>query len=222
MQFILVQAKRSLNIAYIVKTHVIYLANLQGMVLLTLSASVPALKPPTCSASDQELGNCVRASSSQRAMLYISLAFLIIGYGGITPSSVPFGADQFDKTDKKYKKEMNSYYNWYYAMTTIAIFFSYTVIVYLQTEVSWSIGFGVPAGLMVISIVVFFLGTKLYVHVAPKGSIFTSIAQVLVASLSKLNLRLPYPDDVDQQEKALYDPPIDAGIFKLRLTQQFK
>jgi POT family len=107
-------------------------------------------------------------------------------------------------------------------VTAGAIFIAYTVIVYLQTEVSWPIGFGTPAGLMVISIIAFFLGTKFYIHVAPKGSIFTSIAQVLVASVLKINLRLPYPDDVDQQEKELYDPPIDDVKFKLRLTKQFK
>ncbi|KAJ3688515.1 hypothetical protein LUZ61_017679 [Rhynchospora tenuis] len=135
---------------------------------------------------------------------------------------VPFGADQFDKTDEQHEKETKSYYNWYYALIAGAIFIAYTVIVYIQSEVSWPIGFGIPAGLMAFSIVIFFLGTKLYIHMVPEGSIFTSIAQVLVASILKRNLRLPYPDDVDQQEKRLYDPPISVGKFKLRLTKQFR
>ncbi|KAJ3688514.1 hypothetical protein LUZ61_017678 [Rhynchospora tenuis] len=196
--------------------------NLLGMALLTLSASVPGFKPPKCSTSDQELGNCVGASTFQHAILYMSLAFLAIGYGGTVPCSVPFGADQFDKTDEQHEKETKSYYNWYYALIAVAIFIAYTVIVYIQSEVSWPIGFGVPTGLMAFSIVIFFLGTKLYIYVAPEGSIFTNIAQVLVASILKRNLMLPYPDEVDQQEKELYDPPVSAGKYKLRLTKQFR
>ncbi|KAJ3688519.1 hypothetical protein LUZ61_017683 [Rhynchospora tenuis] len=196
--------------------------NLLGMAFLTLSASVPCFKPPKCSTSDQEIGKCVGASTFQQAILYMSLAFLAIGYGGTTPCSVPFGADQFDKTNEQHEKETKSYYNWYYALLASAIFIAYTIIVYIQSEVSWPIGFGVPAGLMAFSIVIFLLGTKLYTYVAPEGSIFTSIAQVLVASILKRNLKLPYPIDVDQQVKELYDPPISTGKFKLRLTKQFR
>ncbi|KAJ3688516.1 hypothetical protein LUZ61_017680 [Rhynchospora tenuis] len=187
--------------------------NFLGMALLTLSASMPGFKPPKCSTSDQVLGNCVGASTFQHAILYMSLAFLAIGYGGTTPCSMPFGADQFDKTNEQHEKEMKSYYNWYYALIAGACFIAYTVIVYLQSEVSRPIGFGVPAGLMAFSIVIFFLGTKLYIYVAPEGSVFKSIAQVLVASTFKKNLKLPYPDDVDQQENELYNPPICAGRF---------
>ncbi|KAM3353572.1 hypothetical protein ACQJBY_024623 [Aegilops geniculata] len=197
--------------------------SLLGMLGLTLSASVPALKPPDCSQTAQLGGHCNSPSTLQLSVLYISLAFLTIGGGAIRPCSLPFGVDQFDMTDEKSRKGLNSYYNWYYGTTTAALVFSMTILIYIQNSISWPIGFGIPTFFMLLSIIILFMGTRLYVHVPPEGSIFTGIAQVLVASFKKRRLKLSHPDNINQQELLLFSPPIGGHrIFRLPLTSQFR
>ncbi|CAN0857644.1 Protein NRT1/ PTR FAMILY 2.9 [Linum grandiflorum] len=68
---------------------------------------------------------------------------------------------------------------------------SVTGIVYVQSDVSWAIGLGIPAFLMFLSCAVFFWGTSIYVLVKPQGSPLTSVVQVLVAASRKKRLQLP-------------------------------
>uniref|UniRef100_A0ACD5XGQ5 Uncharacterized protein n=1 Tax=Avena sativa TaxID=4498 RepID=A0ACD5XGQ5_AVESA len=194
-----------------------------GMLGLTLSAALPAFRPPGCNQTTQLGEHCNSPSTLQLGALYLSLGFLTIGGGAVRPCSLPFGVDQFDMTDEKRRKGINSYYNWYYGTTTAALVFSLTVLIYIQNSISWPIGFGIPTFFMLMAIIVLFMGTRLYVHVPPEGSIFTGIFQVLVASFKKRRLKLPNPHDIDQQELLLYDPPMRGNrIFKLPLTSQYR
>ncbi|KAL9250851.1 NRT1/ PTR FAMILY 2.13-like protein [Drosera capensis] len=94
---------------------------------------------------------------------------------------------------------------------------SVTAVVYIQNSVSWVLGFSIPTILMFSSIVLFFLGTKFYVHVAPEGSIFSSIAQVFVAAYKKRCLNHP------SEERFLYDPPVNSALAsKLPLTNEYR
>ncbi|KAM3353571.1 hypothetical protein ACQJBY_024622 [Aegilops geniculata] len=197
--------------------------SLLGMLGLTLSASVRAFKLADCNQTIQLGEHCNSPSTLQLSVLYLSLAFLIIGGGAIRPCSLPFGVDQFDMTDKNSQKGLNSYYNWYYGTTTIGLVFSMTILVYIQATISWPIGFGIPTFFMFLSIIILFMGTRLYVHVPPEGSIFTGIAQVLLASFKKRRLKLPSSDDISQQELFLFSPPMRGHrIFRLPLTSQFR
>ncbi|KAG8054246.1 hypothetical protein GUJ93_ZPchr0001g31821 [Zizania palustris] len=198
-------------------------ASLLGMLGMTLSASIPALNPQSCNQTTRVGGDCNSPSTLQQSVLYLSLGFLIIGGGAIRPCSLPFGVDQFDKTNEESRKGLNSYYNWYYGTTTAALVLSMTIVIYIQNNVSWPIGFGIPTFLMLLSIIILFLGTNMYVHVPPEGSIFTGIAQVFVASFKKRSLKLPCRHDINQQELMLYNPPSRGNrIFRLPLTSQFR
>lgn len=186
-----------------------------------MSASLPALRPPICNEISQLNGHCSNPSTLQLSVLYLSLGLLTIGGGAVRPCSLAFGVDQFDKTDQESRKSLNSYYNWYYGTTNAALVFSTTILIYIQNSFSWAIGFGIPTVFMFLANIFFFAGTRLYVHVPPEGSIFSGIAQVLVASFKKRRLRLPCPEDINQQELMLYNPSTNR-IFRLPLTSQFR
>jgi hypothetical protein len=193
------------------------------MLGLTLSASLPALKPAGCNQTTEFGENCNSPSKLQLSVLYLSLGFLTIGGGAIRPCSLPFGVDQFDMTDEKSRKGLSSYYNWYYGTTSASLVFALTIIVYIQNNISWPIGFGIPTFFMFMAIIVLFMGTRLYVHVPPEGSIFTGIAQVLAVSFKKRRLKLPYPHDINREDLLLYNPPTRGNrIFRLPLTPQFR
>lgn len=186
------------------------------MVGLTLTAWVPSLRPKDCSSN----GECSGANTIQMGVLIGSLGFLAVATGGIRPCSIPFGVDQFDLTNETGRRGMNSYYNWYYTTFTVVVMLSLTVMVYVQDNLSWVIGFGIPTSLMLISIVLFFLGTRLYVYVKPEGSIFSGVAQVLVAAFRKRRLQLPQGEKVAVD---YYDPPLQGIVLsKLPLTNEFR
>ncbi|CAN6315352.1 unnamed protein product [Urochloa humidicola] len=198
-----------------------------GMVVITLSATIRQLKPPSCSAAARQAGTCAGPSALHRAVLYVGMGLMVVSAGGTNPTALPFGADQFDETNERHKAGLTRYFNGYYAIAMLATFLALTAIVYIQDKVSWGLGFAIPTVLMVAAFAVFLLGTPIYVRVPAEGSIFSSVAQVAVASCRKWRLRLPHPDDARRQEEALYNPdPAASGgngrrrVFRLPLTLQ--
>ncbi|KAL8150183.1 hypothetical protein V2J09_019991 [Rumex salicifolius] len=191
-------------------------AGFLGMVVLTLTAWIPNLRPNKCSGPAQ----CTTGpNTAQLGVLIASLVLLSIATGGIRPCSIPFGVDQFDFTTEEGRKGIGSYYNWYYTTFTVVVMLALTVMVYVQENLSWVIGFGIPTGLMLASIVLFFLGTRLYVYVKPEGSIFSGVAQAFVAAYRKRRLRIP-----DGEKVGVYhDPPLQGIVVsKLPLTNEFR
>ncbi|PKA48362.1 putative peptide/nitrate transporter [Apostasia shenzhenica] len=67
---------------------------------------------------------------------------------------------------------------------------SSTIIIYVQSDVDWGLGLGIPTILMFFSCTFFFLGSKIYVKVKPEGSPFSNVARVLTAAWRKRNLEL--------------------------------
>lgn len=164
------------------------------MAVLTLSAAISKLHPPTCSTSGT--GTCTGPTSWQLAFLFTGFGFLVIGAGGIRPCNLAFGADQFDPNSESGRKGISSFFNWYYFTFTFAVMLSVTLIVYIQSSVSWAIGFAIPTGLMLISCILFFLGSKIYVKVKPEGSPLTRLVQVVMAANKKRHLKLPEQPDL--------------------------
>ncbi|CAN8291646.1 unnamed protein product [Cochlearia groenlandica] len=191
---------------------------LLGLMTVTLTAWLPQLHPPPCNI--QPPGSCDGPNKLQLGILLLGLGFLSIGSGGIRPCSIPFGVDQFDQRTEQGLKGMASFFNWYYLTLALALIVSHTVLVYLQVSTSWVVGFGIPAGLMAIALVLYFVGMRFYVYVRPEGSVFSSIARVIVAARKKRNLEVPAVEDGTVE---YYDPPVKPSVLsKIPLTNQFK
>uniref|UniRef100_A0A0E0MQ30 Uncharacterized protein n=1 Tax=Oryza punctata TaxID=4537 RepID=A0A0E0MQ30_ORYPU len=189
------------------------LSSCLGMLLLTLTAALRSLHPPPCFSSS----SCQGPTHCQMAALLASFAFLVLGAGGIRPCNLAFGADQFDPRTDSGRRGIASFFNWYYFTFTVAMMLSATLIIYIQSNVSWAIGLAVPAALMALSCALFFMGTRLYVRVRPEGSPFTSFARVLVAAARKR--RVPAPPSADD----LFDPPHQSKLVaKIAYTDQFR
>jgi dipeptide/tripeptide permease len=161
------------------------------MVLLTLSVSLPALKPPPCDGSI-----CPRASTLQLGVYFAGLYIVALGNGGTKPNISTIGADQFDEFDPREKRHKLSFFNWWMFTIFVGILFSSTVLVYLQDNISWTVGYGIPTLGLLISLAVFLAGTKLYRHKVPQGSPFTRMGKVIAAAFCKR--RLPVPADAKE------------------------
>jgi len=140
---------------------------------------------------------CSSATPAQLAVLFISMGLISIGAGCIRPCSIAFGADQLTIRERSNNgRLLDSYFNWYYTSIALSTVIALSVIVYIQENLGWKIGFGVPAMLMFISAVSFILGSPIYVKSKPGHSLLTSFVQVVVVAIKNRKLRLP--DSFDQ------------------------
>ncbi|KAL3753105.1 hypothetical protein ACJRO7_000494 [Eucalyptus globulus] len=190
---------------------------LMGMSLLTLAVSVPSLRPPSCDPAIKEEECDKRASALQIGIFYLALYIIAAGTGGTKPNISTMGADQFDDFEPKERAQKLSFFNWWMLGIVFGILFATTVLIYIQDNVGWALGYGLPTLGLALSVLVFLVGTPFYRHKAPSGSPLTTMAQVLVASIRKR--KLPVPSDTKElyelsheQYAELKKFPIDHSI----------
>lgn len=162
----------------------------QGMCLLTLAVSLPSLRPPPCSQAVNE-ENCAKASGFQVSIFYCALYIIALGSGGTKPNISTIGADQFDEFEPKERTHKLSFFNWWMISLIFGVLFSNSFLVYIQENVGFSIGYGLPTAGLTIAVSVFLIGTPFYRHKVVSGSPLTRIAQVLVLAAKKWKLPLP-------------------------------
>ncbi|GKA02197.1 NRT1/ PTR family 8.2-like protein [Tanacetum coccineum] len=183
-----------------------------GMGMLTLSASVPGLKP-TCYGSD-----VCSTTKAQIALCFTSLYLVALGTGGITPCVSSYGADQFDDHDEVEEKQKSSFFNWYFFVINIGALVAHS-LVWVQENVGWGWGFSIPTIAMGIAVVSFFSGTKFYRNQIPSGSPLTRMCQVIVASFRKKKIQVP------SDSSLLYETSdagfLDSGSRKIDHTLDF-
>ncbi|KAL6642571.1 hypothetical protein ACP70R_020752 [Stipagrostis hirtigluma subsp. patula] len=149
-----------------------------GMILLSLSAVVP-------------LSIHTMLIPLWDALPSLGLFLTALGLGGIWPCVPTFGADQFDETDGVEKAQLEVYYNWYYIAVNGGFFLASTVLVWVQDNCGWGLGFGIPTLFSAIGITGFLVNMKRYRYQKPGGSSLTRICQVVVAAIRKINVEAP-------------------------------
>ncbi|KAG0453377.1 hypothetical protein HPP92_024681 [Vanilla planifolia] len=174
---------------------------LLGMIGVTVSAILPGLRPPACELKSE---TCHRATTCQLLVFYGSLLLTAAGSGGIRPCVVAFGADQFE-LDRPMAQHggRRSFFNLYFFSMGFSTLLALTVAVYVQDNVGWGLGFGIPSIAMFVSIVVLVAGYPLYIRRKPGGSPLTRVTQVLVAAVRKRKIHLPADANLLYQDKEL-------------------
>lgn len=164
---------------------------LSGFILLSVQAHLPQLKPPRCnpmpptSTLNNGVEICIEAKGFKAMIFFIALYLVALGSGCVKPNMISHGADQFNQNDPKQHKKLSTYFNFAYFAFSLGELVALTVLVWVQTHSGMDLGFGVSAAAMAIGLVSLVCGTTLYRNKPPQGSIFTPIAQVLVAAFYK-------------------------------------
>ncbi|XP_010256950.1 PREDICTED: protein NRT1/ PTR FAMILY 5.1-like [Nelumbo nucifera] len=186
-----------------------------GMVLLTMAVSVGSLKP-TCAN-----GICNKASKSQIAFFYSSLYIIAIGAGGTKPNISTFGADQFDDFNPHEKDLKVSFFNWWMFSSFLGALFATMGLVYIQENVGWGFGYGIPTVGLLLSLFIFYLGTPNYRHKARKTKTpARDLIQVPITALANRNLKLPSdPSQLYELEPHHY---VVTGKRRLHHTPAFR
>ncbi|KAM0864457.1 hypothetical protein ACQ4PT_043910 [Festuca glaucescens] len=133
----------------------------KGLGLLTLSSMFPSPGSQQCDISADSRSECP-SSSLQTAFFYVSLYLVAIAQSGHKPCVQAFGADQFDATDPIESSSRSSFFNWWYFGVSASATVAVAVMSYVQDNVSWGLGFGVPCIIMLLALIVFLLGTRTY------------------------------------------------------------
>ncbi|KAF8403622.1 hypothetical protein HHK36_011726 [Tetracentron sinense] len=121
-------------------------------------------------------------------MFFLSIYMATVGAGGHRPCVQTFGADQFDDDKPEDKKAKSTFFNWWYFGVCGGSSAAMLILFYIQENVGWAMGFGIPAFAMAVALLVFLLGRKSYKRVIPRGSPLTRVLQVFVAACRKRHL----------------------------------
>ncbi|KAK8342839.1 hypothetical protein V6Z11_A08G268300, partial [Gossypium hirsutum] len=155
-----------------------------GFVLLCIQAHVPQLRPPHCDMVSNG-DHCEEAKGYKAIILFIALYLVAFGSGCLKPNIISLGADQFTRENTKQSKKLSTYFNIAYFAFCMGELIALTLLVWVQTHSGMDVGFGISAAVMGIGMISLASGTVLYRNKPPRGSIFTPIAQVLVAAITK-------------------------------------
>ena len=190
------------------------------MCVLTTAVSVPALRPPPCTDVELNEERCPKASALQVGMFYLGLYIIAVGNGGTKSNISTFGADQFDDFEPKEKAQKLSFFNWWVFSVFFGFLISETAVVYIQDNVGWTLGYGLPTAGLGLSILVFLFGVPFYRHRLPSGSPFTKMARVIVAAFSKWNVALPH--DPNELYELSLEEYAKSGISKIDHTPSLR
>ena len=165
-------------------------AEWQGLLLLTVSAAIPSLRPATAC---QMGASCAPATKTQFSVFFAALYLTSVGTGGVKSALLPFGAEQYDDdADRPERKQ--AFFSWFFAAINLGIFVAGTLVSWLEQNVSWALGFGIGTACFFVAALAFVAGTPCYRVQMPTGSPLKDIIRVLVAAFRKRNVRMERDD----------------------------
>ncbi|KAM7497615.1 hypothetical protein LguiA_022029 [Lonicera macranthoides] len=135
-----------------------------GLGLLTLSAVIPTSEREKCAnaASSSSSSSSCSPPQYQVILFFFSLYLVAFAQGGHKPCVQAFGADQFDSSDPEECKAKSSFFNWWFFGICAGAGVTLLILPYIQDNLSWVLGFGIPFIVMSFALVSFLLGTTTY------------------------------------------------------------
>lgn len=112
--------------------------------------------------------------------MWLGLALIAVGSGGIKPCVSAHVGDQFGKGNWHLIEKV---FQAFYFIINFGSFFSTIMIPWVRAEYGTSIAFGIPGILMFIATVMFWMGRKVFVHVPPHPGGKTGLLDSIGATL---------------------------------------
>ena len=103
----------------------------------------------------------------REAGIYLGLALIALGAGGIKPCVSAFVADQFDHLDEKGLAKVYGYFYWAVNVGAAAAF-AIIPVVAGNPSLGYRWAFGIPGIFMAVAAAVFWVGTPLYKRLPPQ------------------------------------------------------
>ncbi|KAF8399413.1 hypothetical protein HHK36_015277 [Tetracentron sinense] len=152
-----------------------------GLVILTVQAHLPSLKPPTCNTANSIIP-CQEVDGGKAAMLFGGLYLVALGVGGIKGSLPAHGAEQLDDSTPQGRKQRSTFFNYFVFCLSCGALIAVTLVVWIEDNKGWEWGFGISTAVILFSIPIFLSGSATYRNKIPTGSPLTTIFKVLAAA----------------------------------------
>ncbi|XP_051998407.1 solute carrier family 15 member 1 [Xyrauchen texanus] len=118
------------------------------------------------------------------ALSMLGLILIALGTGGIKPCVSAFGGDQFQEHQSR---QLNTFFSVFYLCINGGSLLSTLITPVLRAQKCgiytqqpcYPLAFGVPAALMVVSLVVFITGSGMYIKTDPEGNIIGSVCKCI-------------------------------------------
>ncbi|KAK2990794.1 hypothetical protein RJ640_012695 [Escallonia rubra] len=149
-----------------------------GLVVLTIQARSPSLKPPECGPANPNIP-CQQVHGGKAAMLFIGLYLVALGVGGIKGSLPSHGAEQFDEDTPQGRKQRSTFFNYFVFSLACGALIAVTLVVWIEDNKGWQWGFGISTFTILLSIPIFLAGSCIYRNKVPRGSPLTTILKVI-------------------------------------------
>lgn len=125
-------------------------------------------------------------------IFFAGLYLTAVGCGGVRSAMLPFGANQFNNENNLVDiKKKRNFFSSFYICVIFGVITSGTIIVWVQENVSWAIGYGVATTCIGLALIGFLVGTPIFQQDEPCGSPVKSIFQVIIASFRNRSLEVP-------------------------------
>lgn len=183
-------------------TFVLWFEWFQGLALLTLSTFLT------------NVSHCKNRTTSvpcstpwiEVILFFFAIYLVALGQGGHKPCVQAFGADQFDELNTKENKAKSSFFNWWYFSLSASAVVAIMVVVYIQDNLNWALGFGIPCTVMIVGLVVFLLGRRTYRIIIKENerNPFTRIGCVIARAIRNWRLT-PAASARGEQDQLYYE-----------------
>jgi dipeptide/tripeptide permease len=117
--------------------------------------------------------------STGESLFFVAIYVIALGTGGYLPAFQALGADQFDSDADK-----TAFFGWLFFFTNIGAVLANTVIVYMENEGHWALGYWLAGAAGAAALLVFVAGVPTYRQFRRGGNPFTRIAQVCFGFIS--------------------------------------
>ncbi|KAL0314111.1 UNVERIFIED_CONTAM: protein NRT1/ PTR FAMILY 5.10 [Sesamum angustifolium] len=192
-----------------------------GLGFLSLSAALHSVHSSDC----RNARNPTACPPSQLEVIFFffSLYLVALAQGGNKPCVQAFGADQFDEEDEEESLAKSSFFNWWNFFLSTAVMLSLLVLNYIQENLSWALGFGIPCVVMCVALIVFLLGTMTYRYGIDRDrrSPLVRIGQAFVKTARNWRI-LPHEgaevEALTEDENVYFSNDIEAAKTILRLV----
>uniref|UniRef100_A0A3B5BCZ8 Solute carrier family 15 member 1-like n=1 Tax=Stegastes partitus TaxID=144197 RepID=A0A3B5BCZ8_9TELE len=123
------------------------------------------------------------------ALSMLGLILIALGTGGIKPCVAAFGGDQFQDDQEK---QRSTFFSIFYLSINAGSLLSTLITPILRAQECgiytkqecYPLAFGVPAALMVVSLLVFIVGSGMYNKTAPQGNIMVKVCKCIAFAIS--------------------------------------
>ncbi|CAN6335841.1 unnamed protein product [Urochloa humidicola] len=163
---------------------------IMGYMLLACQAHFPSLHPPPCDMTNHP-NECIPVSGRNLSLLTLGLYLVPIAESSLRACAAALGGDQFDGDDPTELHGKMSFFNWFEICISLGGFVGLVVLVWVQDNKGWGLGFTLAAIMALVGTAVIAAGLPFYRHRKPTGSPVTRILQVFVAAFRKRKLPLP-------------------------------